>query len=192
MAVNWGACGRKRPWPNLGQHPGICLEGLGKTTKSLNLDSRCPGVVPPEYKLDETLPLEPLCPCRYECHKYVCKGNMFVCNYTRNNSSSGKTARIYLGGWLFETLPEYPVSWITLGALMKMHYVWIEVLTAVVLKSSVFWDIMPSSPFKVNRRFGGTYHLHFKGRRISPARKQRESIVMIMYVYIRAYVFLTA
>jgi hypothetical protein len=31
-----------------------------------------------------------------------------------------------------------------------------EVLTAVVMKSSVFWDITPCNPVKVNRRSGGT------------------------------------
>jgi hypothetical protein len=39
-----------------------------------------------------------------------------------------------------------------------------EVFTAVVMKSIAFWDIMPSSPLKVKRRFGGTYRLHFQGR----------------------------
>jgi hypothetical protein len=34
-----------------------------------------------------------------------------------------------------------------------------EVLTAVVRKSSIFWDITPSSPVKVNQRFGGIYCL---------------------------------
>jgi hypothetical protein len=33
-----------------------------------------------------------------------------------------------------------------------------EVLTPVVLKSAVFWDIEPCSPLKVNRRFGGIGH----------------------------------
>jgi hypothetical protein len=31
-----------------------------------------------------------------------------------------------------------------------------EVLTAVVMKSYIFWDITPCIPLKVNRRFGGT------------------------------------
>jgi hypothetical protein len=48
-----------------------------------------------------------------------------------------------------------------------------EVLTAVVMKTSVFWDITPCSPLKVNGRFGGTYRLHLQGR-ISRARYQRE------------------
>jgi hypothetical protein len=51
-----------------------------------------------------------------------------------------------------------------------------EILTAVVMKSTIFWDITPCSPLSVNRRFGGTYRLHLQGRKnISPARNQHES-----------------
>jgi hypothetical protein len=32
-------------------------------------------------------------------------------------------------------------------------HVGFEVLTAVVMKSTIFWDITPCSPLKVNRRF---------------------------------------
>jgi hypothetical protein len=39
------------------------------------------------------------------------------------------------------------------------NYVGFEVLTAVVMKSSIFWDIRPWSPLKINRRFGGTCRL---------------------------------
>jgi hypothetical protein len=38
------------------------------------------------------------------------------------------------------------------------------------MKSSIFWDITPCSPFKVSRRFGGTCRLHLQRRRISQAR----------------------
>jgi hypothetical protein len=31
------------------------------------------------------------------------------------------------------------------------------------MKSSVFWGIIPYSPLKVSRRFGGTYRLHLQG-----------------------------
>jgi hypothetical protein len=57
------------------------------------------------------------------------------------------------------------------------RHVWSEVITAVVMKSSIFSDIMLSSPLKVNRRFGGTCHrhLHLQAERISRARNQRES-----------------
>jgi hypothetical protein len=50
-----------------------------------------------------------------------------------------------------------------------------EVLTAVVIKSFIFWDITPCSPLKVSRLFGRTYRLHLHGRRISQARIQREA-----------------
>jgi hypothetical protein len=40
-----------------------------------------------------------------------------------------------------------------------MKFVGFEVLTAVVMKSFIFWDIAPCNPLKVNGRFGGTYML---------------------------------
>jgi hypothetical protein len=39
-------------------------------------------------------------------------------------------------------------------------------------KSTIFSDITPCSPLKVNRRFGGTYCLRLQGRRLSRARNQ--------------------
>jgi hypothetical protein len=50
-----------------------------------------------------------------------------------------------------------------------------EILTAVVKKSSVFWDLTLYSPLEANWRFGGTCRLHPQGRKISQARNQRES-----------------
>jgi hypothetical protein len=41
-----------------------------------------------------------------------------------------------------------------------------EVLTPVVMKSIIFWDITPCSPLIFNRCFGGTYLLHLQGQRI--------------------------
>jgi hypothetical protein len=46
---------------------------------------------------------------------------------------------------------------------------WVEVLTAVVMKISVFWDITPCSPLKPNWHFGGTCRHQPQGRRISQA-----------------------
>jgi hypothetical protein len=43
------------------------------------------------------------------------------------------------------------------------------------MKSIIFWDMTPCSPLSFNRRFGGTYRLHFQGRRnwfSKPARNQ--------------------
>jgi hypothetical protein len=50
-----------------------------------------------------------------------------------------------------------------------------EVLASTVKKITVFWDITPRSPLKVNRRFGGTYRFHLQSRRMSRERNQHES-----------------
>jgi hypothetical protein len=42
------------------------------------------------------------------------------------------------------------------------------------MKKSVFWDKMPRSPLKVNRRFGGILRLRLQGLGIGQARNQRE------------------
>lgn len=46
----------------------------------------------------------------------------------------------------------------------KNFYVGMKVLTAVVTKSSIFWHIMPRSPLKVDRCFGGTFRFYLQGR----------------------------
>jgi hypothetical protein len=38
-----------------------------------------------------------------------------------------------------------------------------------LLKTSIFWDIIPYSPLELDRRLGGTCRLHLQGRRISRA-----------------------
>jgi hypothetical protein len=58
-------------------------------------------------------------------------------------------------------------SWNTAGFIKIVGF---KVLTAVVMESTIFWDITPCSPLKVNGRFGGTYHLYLQGRRIREAR----------------------
>jgi hypothetical protein len=49
-----------------------------------------------------------------------------------------------------------------------------EVLTAVTMKSSIFWYITPCCSVKVNQRFGVTYRFHLQGRRIRQAIDQHE------------------
>jgi hypothetical protein len=44
----------------------------------------------------------------------------------------------------------------------KLSFVGFEVLTAVVMKSTIFWDMTSCRPLKVNWRFGGTYRLHLE------------------------------
>jgi hypothetical protein len=50
-----------------------------------------------------------------------------------------------------------------------------EILRAVVMKSSIFWDITPCSPLKVNRSFRETHRLDLQGRRNRRTRNQRET-----------------
>jgi hypothetical protein len=49
----------------------------------------------------------------------------------------------------------------------------VVLLSADYLKTTIFWDVTPCSPLKVNRRFGGKY-LHLQGL-ISRTGYQRES-----------------
>jgi hypothetical protein len=42
----------------------------------------------------------------------------------------------------------------------KRTFVGFEVVTPVVINSSIFWDITPHSPLRVNRHFRGTCRLH--------------------------------
>jgi hypothetical protein len=50
-----------------------------------------------------------------------------------------------------------------------------EVLTSVIMKSTIFWDITPYSPLKINRSLGETYYLHLQGQRIRQTRNELES-----------------
>jgi hypothetical protein len=56
---------------------------------------------------------------------------------------------------------------VALTLLLTQTYIGFQVLTAVVMKSPIFWDITPCSPLKVNRRFGEKRRLHLQGRRVS-------------------------
>jgi hypothetical protein len=42
---------------------------------------------------------------------------------------------------------------------IKIYEVGFEVLTAVVMKSTIFWDMTPCSPLSCNGRFGETCRL---------------------------------
>jgi hypothetical protein len=70
---------------------------------------------------------------------------------------------------------------------LHKFYVGFEVLTAVVKESSIFWDITPCSPLKVNWSFRGTYRFHLQDRRISRARYQWESRWQAKLVSCSAY-----
>jgi hypothetical protein len=50
-----------------------------------------------------------------------------------------------------------------LRATTKITSAGFEVLTVVIMKSSIFWDITPYSPLKIDQRFGGTCLLQLQG-----------------------------
>jgi hypothetical protein len=51
---------------------------------------------------------------------------------------------------------EVPDTYILNCTRIRLFYVGFEVFTAVVMKSTIFWDITLCSPLSVNRRFGRT------------------------------------
>jgi hypothetical protein len=64
-------------------------------------------------------------------------------------------------------------NWVMVKGLLG-----IEVLTAMIMKSSIFWYITSCGSLKVNRHFGVTHSLHLHGR-ISRATYQRESTAFL-------------
>jgi hypothetical protein len=67
--------------------------------------------------------------------------------------------------------------WFKSGAEERGHFrrgswlnVIFEILTAAVMKISIFWDVTPCRPLKVNRHFVETFRLHLQCRRISQPR----------------------
>jgi hypothetical protein len=56
-----------------------------------------------------------------------------------------------------------------------LYCIEIEVLTPVVMRSTIFWDIPPYNQLKIDRHFGGRYRLKFQVR-ISRAWNQWESM----------------
>jgi hypothetical protein len=67
--------------------------------------------------------------------------------------------------------------------LQRMHLTDIivqsEVITAVVMKNSLFWDITPCSPFEVSRRLGVTCRRLLQGPRIRQVRNRHEALLAI-------------
>jgi hypothetical protein len=50
-----------------------------------------------------------------------------------------------------------------------------EVHTAVVMKSSIFWDITQCNQGEINRRFEGTYFLHLQGKKVNTSKRRARS-----------------
>jgi hypothetical protein len=65
---------------------------------------------------------------------------------------------------------------IALGEEYRLrNYAGFEVVAPVVMKITIFWNITPCSPLKVNLCSGAIRCLHLQARRRSHARNQRES-----------------
>jgi hypothetical protein len=62
-----------------------------------------------------------------------------------------------------ENLFPNPYLWFPIF-MNNLPLVGLEVLTTVIMKSSIFWEITLCSPLKDNVRFGGIYRLHLQGR----------------------------
>jgi hypothetical protein len=62
-------------------------------------------------------------------------------------------------------------GWSLVQGVLSIVCIGFEVLTEVVMKSTIFWDITPCSPLSVNRRFGETYRLHLQGRKNKLSKK---------------------
>lgn len=56
--------------------------------------------------------------------------------------------------------------------LLKVDYAGLQVLTAVAIKYSTVWDIMPWNQEKVIKRMGRTFFLHLQGRIVNQTRNQ--------------------
>jgi hypothetical protein len=58
--------------------------------------------------------------------------------------------------------------------ISKLDYVRSEILTLVVMKSSIFWDITPYIPFESQRTFQRNMSSPSSGSKNKPRKKQRE------------------
>jgi hypothetical protein len=60
-----------------------------------------------------------------------------------------------------------PLQTFASAAYIKTDPLEFEILTAVVMKSSIFWDITTCGQLEVSRRFGGTYRFHLQGENLT-------------------------
>jgi hypothetical protein len=60
---------------------------------------------------------------------------------------------------------------------VKMDWTWVSVLslldlrflTVVIMKSTIFWDVMPCSKIEIHKYFGEIYHFHLKDQQVNQA-----------------------
>lgn len=70
---------------------------------------------------------------------------------------------------------------------INREYVAFQVLTTVVMKSSIFWDVTPSSLMKVYQHFRGTYCLILKVEEKQTIYQHEAGIRQTLLVYIMLY-----
>jgi hypothetical protein len=79
----------------------------------------------------------------------------------------------------------------TVSYILPEFHIHLQLLhTHLSLKSSIIWDIMPCSLYKVNRHFGGTCRLHLLGL-ISQARNQGEACSKLCVITQKIDLFIT-
>jgi hypothetical protein len=78
--------------------------------------------------------------------------------------------------WLRNPDIDATICW---NAELCLNYVRFEFFTAVTMKNTVFWDLMPCGSCK-NRRFGGTYGLHHQGDKNRLARNNVSSALRLL------------
>jgi hypothetical protein len=104
--------------------------------------------------------------------------NWFQCEIENRHRDITSCILGYVPTFLRKILPHLYSEcgdWTLLKRNMNMNFVTPELLTAVVMKSSVLWDITPCGSLKVNRCFGGICCLNRYGRRISQTRNKCEA-----------------
>jgi hypothetical protein len=118
--------------------------------------------------------------------KNVISWNFFENLYRIFNVTDGEMDRydFHKRRSVFYELKNAPYSLTCHREMFRTKYVDVgfEVFTAVVMKSTAFWDIMPCSPLSVNRRIGWTYRLHLQGRKNKFSEKPASKQVAILLV----------
>jgi hypothetical protein len=61
------------------------------------------------------------------------------------------------------------------------HYVGVEAVTAVIMKSYIFWDITLSSPLKLSQRFGRICRLLLQVRRSQTRNQRKEGSICLFF-----------
>jgi hypothetical protein len=103
------------------------------------------------------------------------KTPMLIFTTEKTGSNDNPSGLYSIGAW-YEYLSGYWLSWLSFAIFLSAH----TDRRRNVIKwgtdnTSVFWDIIPCSPLKVNRRFARKYNFLLQGSIISRARNQRES-----------------